>query len=491
MNLYSACARSVEKNGDKTAIFWGDKRISYREIGRSAANLGTKLTQVHGIQPGDRVAIWQKNSPEFVTTVYGILAAGGVVVPINNFLKPDEVAYIARDCGARLLISEESMAEGLLRLSEIAPELELIKFDEIELSESPAPQAGLDRQANDLAVIIYTSGTTGRPKGAMLAHRNLMHNVESCRKVLQAVSFDRVAVLLPMFHSFMLTVGIFLPITLGGSMVLVKSLHPPKNIITEIIEHEATILPAIPQLFRALANAQLPPNIPLRLCISGAAPLPVEVLREFNARFPIPLIEGYGLSEASPVVAMNPIAGPRKEGSIGLPVPEVEVTIQDDSGQVLPVGESGELCVRGGNVMLGYWNQETETTKALKNGWLLTGDIARMDSEGYIYITDRKKDMLLVNGINVYPREVEEIIYQYPGIKEAAVVGKPDARKGEQPVGFVSLKDGAVFEERALLQFLREKLADYKVPKQVHVLPALPRNATGKILKTSLREMAV
>jgi long-chain acyl-CoA synthetase len=491
MNLYSAFERSVEKNGDKIAIFWGDKKISYREIGRLAANLGTKLTQVHGVQPGDRVAIWQKNSPEFVTTVYGILAAGGVIVPINNFLKPDEVAYIARDCGARLLISEESLGEGLLRLRENAPELELIKLDEIELSESPSPRAGLDRQANDLAVIIYTSGTTGRPKGAMLAHRNLMHNVESCRKVLQAVSFDRVAVLLPMFHSFMLTVGIFLPITLGGSMVLVKSLHPPKNIITEIIEHEATILPAIPQLFRALANAQLPPNIPLRLCISGAAPLPVEVLREFNARFPIPLIEGYGLSEASPVVAMNPIAGPRKEGSIGLPVPEVEVTIQDDSGQVLPVGESGELCVRGGNVMLGYWNQETETSKALRNGWLLTGDIARMDGDGYIYITDRKKDMLLVNGINVYPREVEEIIYQYPGIKEAAVVSKPDARKGEQPVAFVSLQDGAEFEERGLIQFLRQKLADYKVPKQVRVLPALPRNATGKILKTSLREMAL
>jgi long-chain acyl-CoA synthetase len=288
----------------------------------------------------------------------------------------------------------------------------------------------------------------------------------------------------------MLTVGIFLPICVDGSMVLVKSVHPPKNIVAEIIRNQATILPAIPQLFRTLAHAQLPPNIPLRLCISGAAPLPGEVLREFNSKFSIPLIEGYGLSEASPVVSLNPIAGPRKEGSVGLPVPNVEVTIQDDFGAVLPVRETGEICVRGGNVMLGYLNQPEETRKSLRGDWLLTGDVGYKDEDGYIFITDRKKDMLLVNGINVYPREVEEIIYQFPGVKEAAVVSRPDPRKGEQPVAFVAPNDNTLLNDRALVQFLRERLADYKVPRQVVVMPALPRNATGKILKTTLREMA-
>jgi long-chain acyl-CoA synthetase len=201
-------------------------------------------------------------------------------------------------------------------------------------------------------------------------------------------------------------------------------------------------------------------------------------------------MEGYGLSEASPVVAMNPIQGPWKPGSIGLPVPDVEVSIQDDNGQILAATQVGELCVRGGNVMLGYWNQPEETANALRNSWLLTGDIGYKDGDGYIYITDRKKDMLLVNGINVYPREVEEIIYQFPGIKEAAVVSKPDARKGEQPVAFVAADEHVKLEEKALIQFLRGKLADYKVPRQVIVLPQLPRNATGKILKTTLRQMA-
>jgi long-chain acyl-CoA synthetase len=270
-------------------------------------------------------------------------------------------------------------------------------------------------------------------------------------------------------------------------MVLVKSLHPPKNIIVDVMRRQGTILPAIPQLFRALANAPIPGTLPLRLCISGAAPLPGEILREFTAKFPIPLIEGYGLSEASPVVSINPIRGPWKAGSIGKPIPDVEVSVQNDAGEFLKEGEVGEICVRGGNVMQGYWNKPEETAKAMRGEWLLTGDVGYRDSDGYYFITDRKKDMLLVNGINVYPREIEEVIYTFPGIKEAAVISQPDARKGEQPVGFVALNEGVTFDERALITFLKERLADYKVPRQVHVLPALPRNATGKILKTSLR----
>jgi long-chain acyl-CoA synthetase len=240
-----------------------------------------------------------------------------------------------------------------------------------------------------------------------------------------------------------------------------------------------------------MVNAPIHVSLPLRLCVSGAAPLPAQILKEFEAKFHIPLIEGYGLSEASPVVTKNPLDGTRKAGSIGLPIAHVEVSIQDDAGRSLGVGEVGEVCVRGGNVMLGYWKQPSETAKAIRNGWLLTGDIGYRDQEGYYYITDRKKDMLLVNGINVYPREIEEILYQFPGVKEAAVIGKPDSRKGEQPVAFVAANDGAVLDERAMLQFVRRKLADYKVPRKVVVVTALPRNATGKILKTALRELPI
>jgi long-chain acyl-CoA synthetase len=305
------------------------------------------------------------------------------------------------------------------------------------------------------------------------------------------VEFDRFAVLLPLFHSYMLTVGMLLPLLVGGSIVLVKSLHPVRNVMQEIFQRQATVLPAIPQFYRSIVNTAGLASLPLRLCISGAAPLPVRVLEEFEARFHIPLIEGYGLSEASPVVTKNPIDGLHKPGSIGLPIPHVEVSIQDDAGHLLGANETGELCVRGGNVMLGYWNQPAETVKAMREGWLLTGDIGYRDLDGYYFITDRKKDMLLVNGINVYPREIEEVLYQYPGVKEAAVVGRPDSRKGEQPVAFLAANDGAALEEKALLQFLRKRLADYKVPRRVVILPALPRNATGKILKTSLRDWAV
>jgi len=217
--------------------------------------------------------------------------------------------------------------------------------------------------------------------------------------------------------------------------------------------------------------------------------LPAEILKEFNAHFPIPLLEGYGLSEASPVVSLNPIVGRCKPGSIGLPIPQVEMSVQNDAGELLPPGEVGEICVRGGNVMQGYWNQPDETAKALRGDWLLTGDVGYQDSDGYYYITDRKKDMLLVNGINVYPREIEEVLYQFPGVKEAAVVGVPDHRKGELPVAFVAAQENIELEERALLLFLKDRLADYKVPRRVVFLAQLPRNATGKILKPALRHM--
>jgi long-chain acyl-CoA synthetase len=490
VNLAGAFAASVEKRPDKVALCWGESEFTYANLFERSCAVAADLPLKFGVKPGDRVGLWLKNRPEFVTAVFGILGAGAVLVPINNFLKPDEVNYILSDGGIDVLVTEEELAVHAPALLAARPQLKIFKVEDFpaELKTQNLKFKTCSRGEHDLAVIIYTSGTTGRPKGAMLSHGNLLHNVESCRIVLETVNLDRMAVLLPLFHSYMITVGMFLPLLVGGTMVLVKSLNQPRQILQELCARQATILPAIPQLYRTLAGSPLPIKLPFRICISGSAPLPVQVLKDFEAKFGIPLIEGYGLSEASPVVAKNPIHGVRKAGSIGLPVPHVEMSIQDESGNLLGVNEIGEICVRGGNVMLGYWNKQEETAKAIRNGWLLTGDVGYRDADGYYFITDRKKDMLIVNGINVYPREIEEIIYQFPGVKEAAVIGVPDIRKGEQPVAFVAAGDGQTIDEKSLLQFVRGRLADYKVPKHVVFMPALPRNAAGKILKTTLRQ---
>ncbi len=492
MNLASAFSATAERNRDKTAVFWGDDTRSFGHLHDESTAVAGALSGEHGVRPGDRVAIWVKNCPEFISAFFGIQKAGGVVTPINNFLKPDEVAYILSDSGCGLLITDESMDEALPHLQEAVPGLRLLKVESFgDLAESGVVAEPDGRVSDELAVIIYTSGTTGRPKGAMLTQGNLLHNIESCRKSLEAEELDRFVLLLPMFHSFMLTVCNLLPLILGGSVVLIRSLHPPKNVMLEILRHQATVMPAIPAFFRAMLHDSVPKELPLRVAISGAAPLPVETLNAFNEKFPFPLIEGYGLSEASPVVSFNPLRGPWVAGSIGRPVPDVEVAVRNEAGEEVADGEIGEICVRGGNVMAGYWNRPDETEKTIRDGWLYTGDIGYRREDGYAFITDRKKDMLLVNGINVYPREIEEVIYQFPGIKEAAVIGKRDARKGEMPVAFVAANEGVEIDEKELAQFLKGKLADYKIPRKIVKLEALPRNATGKILKTELREREV
>jgi long-chain acyl-CoA synthetase len=493
MNLTTAFRNSALARPSKVAVFWGDQEFSYDRIWEMSVFVSGQLRDAFQIKPGDRVALWLKNCPEFIPAYFGILHCGAVVVPINNFLKPPEVAYILRDAEATVLITDSELEVHAPVLAAAGAPVKIwnVKHLSTPVREAISPSVEMpSQQSDDLAVLIYTSGTTGHPKGAMLSHGNLLHNVESCRVVLQTVEMDRFAVLLPLFHSYMMTVGMLLPLIVGGSIVLIRSVHPPRNAIAEVIRHQATVLPAIPQFYRSLTAAG-DPKLPLRLCVSGAAPLPVKVLEEFEQKFHIPIIEGYGLSEASPVVTKNPLDGRRKPGSIGLPIHDVEVSVQDDSGNLLDPHQVGEICVRGGNVMLGYWKKPEETTRAMRGKWLLTGDVGYRDEEGYYYITDRKKDMLLVNGCNVYPREIEEVLYHFPGVKEAAVIGVPDSRRGEQPVAFVSANEGTVLDEDAIQEFVRSQLADYKVPKKVILLSALPRNATGKILKTSLRQIPV
>jgi long-chain acyl-CoA synthetase len=491
MNLFSAFEDIACKHSDKIAVFWGDDEYRYGELLDQAGWLAGRLQTQFGVRPGDRVAVWLANCPQFVSTLFGVWRAGGVVVMINHFLKPEEVQYLLNDSGTNVIVSESRFTEPQLQVAAGNPALRFLKIEEFPRQAIKTSSVAADRSESDLAALLYTSGTTGHPKGAMLTHGNFLHNVGSCLKCLEVEENDRIAVLLPQFHSFMFTVGTLLPTLKGAGIVLIKSLHPIRSVIEEISRHSATILPAVPTFYRTLIQVPAVASLPLRLCICGGAPLPVETWNDFTQKFPFPLVEGYGPTESSPVATVNPIRGPWKAGSVGIPIPGVAVSIRAENGEELPVGQTGEICIRGGNVMRGYWNQPDETAMVLRDGWLYTGDLGHRDADGYFFITDRKKDMLIVNGINVYPREVEEVIYRYPGVKEAAVVGIPDSRRGEQAVAFIAANEGASLDPRELLQFVRSKLADYKVPRQVTFLAALPRNATGKVLKTVLRQSAM
>ena len=476
MNLAIAFSNCARQHAQKKAIFWGDREISYAEILAQSQKVAAHLQNQLGVKPGDRVALWLKNCLEFVPCVFGILQAGVVVVPINNFLKPAEVAYILNDGRIDVMITEAELAKHSAELKTARPSLKFFQIEESAGLAAPASEPQTPSSSEkDLAVIIYTSGTTGKPKGAMLSHGNLLHNVESCRIVLESVPDDSFAVLLPLFHTYMMTVGIFLPFTTGGSIVLVKSLNPPRAMLQEIFSRRASILPAVPSFYRMMLAAQIPTPQPIRIFISGSAPLPMQTLREFEEKFNVPLIEGYGLSEASPVVSKNPLRGAHKAGSIGIPIPNVEMSVQDESGKMLGANETGEICVRGGNVMMGYWNQPEETQKVMRGDWLLTGDVGHRDADGYYYITDRKKDMLIVNGINVYPREIEEVIYHFPGVKEAAVIGVPDERRGEQPLAFVAAAEGRRSIKRRCYSSSTPSLRITKHPSKSSSCPCCPK----------------
>jgi len=473
----------------KVAIYWGPGRITYAQLHKCVLAYASLFHARAEVRAGDRVGILLKNSPEFIYALYGALSLGATVVPINNFLKAPEIQHILDDCGVKCLLSATDFDDVLGKLR--TPRV-LRTADAPALPATSPPQLPAIAPS-DLAVIIYTSGTTGRPKGAMLTHDNIASNVRSCVEALEETAGDRMALLLPMFHSFMLTVCIFTPLSMGAGIVLIKSVHPFKAALKEMIQHRATIFCGIPQIFQALAQSKIPFWVHwllrLRMVISGAAPLPRETLDQFSRKFRFPLLEGYGLSEASPVVSFNPYRGVRKAGSVGLPVPGVEVKILDDNGEEMPAEQVGEIVVRGANVMRGYFNHPDETAATLRHGWLHTGDMGKKDADGYIYIVDRRKEMLLVRGLNVYPREIEEVLYKIPGVREAAVVAQADEKRGEIPVAFVSATEGSSLQPAELLRFCRENLADYKVPREIRLMDNLPRTATGKVAKLELKRL--
>jgi long-chain acyl-CoA synthetase len=472
----------------KPAVFWGRATISYAELSQRIDAVAAHL-HAAGIRRGDFVGILLKNCPEFIDALYAALKLGAVVVPINNFLKPPEIQHIVDDCGVKCLVTSGEFAETTAKLQRV----HALIIDAFSPHANTPALHYPPVSATDLAVIIYTSGTTGKPKGAMLTHGNIAANVHSCIAVLEETKKDRLTLLLPMFHSFMLTVCIFTPLSMGAGIVLIKSVHPFRAALKEMILNRATIFVGIPHIFQALAQAKIPFwmhwVLKLRMAISGAAPLPRETHIAFERKMSFPLLEGYGLSEAAPVVSFNPLHGVRKPGSVGLPIPDVEVKIFDDHDHEVPRGQVGEIVVRGPNVMPGYFNQPEANAETLRHGWLHTGDMGQMDDDGYIFIVDRRKEMLLVRGMNVYPREIEEVLYQFPGIREAAVVPHVHEKRGECPIAFVSATEGVKLQAHDIKVFCRERLADYKTPHEIRIMESLPRTATGKIAKLELKKL--
>jgi long-chain acyl-CoA synthetase len=501
MNLIDILQQASEKAGRKTYMSFEKEKLTFRGLYDNVLRFAAGL-KATGVKKGERVAMLLNNSPEFVIAYFATIFLGAEIVPMNTFLRSEEVLYILGDCRARVFISSPDFKEITEFISNRRPDTletlittgekhgNLTGFNEI-YRDTPAEKAGISD--NETAAIIYTSGTTGHPKGAMLTHRNLLANVESSITAIKIKDTDRFILFLPMFHSFSFTVCVLIPIYKRCFVNVIKSIQPFSNIVKSLVFDRITIFVAIPQVYNVLAARKIPKIalwlIKIRLCISGAAPLSGEVLKKFEKKFRIPLLEGYGLSEASPVVSVNPFDKVRKAGSVGPAIPGVTAAIMDEDGRELKTGETGEIAVRGQNIMKGYFSKPEETKEAVRDGWLYTGDIGRMDEDGYIYILDRKKDLIIVNGMNLYPREVEEVLYMNPAVEDAAVVGKKDETHGEIPIGVIKLKEGRDITEKELRNFCRIHLANFKIPHRFEFWQDMPRTGTGKILKREIKRM--
>ncbi|BAI80122.1 long-chain fatty-acid-CoA ligase [Deferribacter desulfuricans SSM1] len=505
-NLGDMLIQNAKKLKSKKYIFFEDKKYTYAEVNKITNKVAHALTNL-GLKKGDRVAILLDNSPEFLFSFFGITKCGAVAVPINNFLKQEEIGYILNDCQVKYLITSENYQDFFPYLKENVSSLNAtltynflsphsVNFSEL-INNEPDNDPPCDFEMDDLAVLIYTSGTTGHPKGAMLTHKNLLSNCDACNKAFKVKKSDRFLLFLPMFHSYAFTTCVLLPTFLGCSIIILRSVMElrSKKFKNVLLFKRPTFFLGVPQVYSALSKAKLPKWFikflyPVRIHVSGGAPLPEEILNVFKEKFKRPIIEGYGLSEASPVVAVNRLEW-QKPYSVGLPLPDVEVKIVNDDEEELPVGEIGELIVKGPNVMKGYWNLPEATEQAIRNGWLFTGDMAKIDEDGFIYIVDRKKDLIIVKGINVYPREIEELLYQYPGVEAAAVIGVPDEASGEVPVAYVMPKENESLNEKDIKNYLKSHLANFKVPKKIHIVDELPMTATGKVLKRKLKEQVL
>ncbi len=528
--LYAFLDRTASRNPHGAAIRFQNYTQRYAALQRQAERAAAGLAAL-GVQPGDRVALMLPNLPQTIVAFWAVLKAGAVVVMINPLSMARELTHQLGDSGARVLVTLPQLCEKVSALGDAVP-LERIVLTSVADGLAPpkswlytllrrregaaGPACDGDRlvtwtrlvrtrrrepglvtdPGEALACLQYTGGTTGNPKGAMLTHANLTANVQQCLAVLHGLEPEGESFLglLPYFHVFGLTVCMVLPTAIGATMLPFPR-YSPADILQTIHRRRPTVFPGAPSVYISLMRQK---NLAqydlsrLQYAVSGSAPMPVEALTRFESLTGARIVEGYGLTEASPVTHLNPLRGVRKVGSIGLPFPDTACRIRHlETGEDLPPGQAGELWLRGPQVMRGYWNQPEETAAVLQDGWLATGDIAVMDEEGYFRIVDRKKDLILAGGFNVYPREVEETLQEHPAVKEAAVVGRAHATRGETVHAFVVLEDGIAPESAPvgeLVRWCRARLANYKIPRAIEVVESLPKSVVGKLLRRELKK---
>jgi long-chain acyl-CoA synthetase len=490
-NLALTLVEAARMYPDRPAVRLDDDVLTYTALDEASARLA-QLLRARGVAPGDRVGVMLPNVPEFAVAYYGVLRAGGTVVPMNPLLKEREVEYYLGDSGARLLFAWHQMADEAGRGAKQAGAETVVvapgAFGEMVAGFSPDPQA-VRRAGQDTAVILYTSGTTGKPKGAELTHANLGTNTAVVAStLLQLGPEDIVMGCLPLFHSFGQTCGLNAAVVTGATLTLIPRFNPTQA-LQVIARDQVTVFEGVPTMYAAMLAAPNRGDVDvssLRLCVSGGAALPVEVLRAFEEAFGTVILEGYGLSETSPVASFNHPDRVRKPGSIGTPIEGVEMRVVDAEGRELPAGEVGEIAIRGHNVMKGYWRRPDATAEAIRDGWFRSGDLGRVDEDGYFVIVDRKKELIIRGGYNVYPREIEEVLYEHPAVAEAAVIGLPHPELGEEVGAAVALKPGAQAAPEELRDFVKGQVAAYKYPRRVWIVEALPKTATGKILKREI-----
>lgn len=513
LNLSVILEDSASRYASKDAFTFMDTTLSFAQV-NGAANQVANGLKAKGIKKGDKVALSCFNLPYFPIVYFGILKAGAAVVPLSVLLKKDEIAYHLNDSEAKAyfcFVGSPELPMGKMgwagfqetpgcehffmitpKPTDPSPIEGTQTLGMLMANQSPAFET-IETSAEDTAVIIYTSGTTGRPKGAELTHSNLMLNGILSADLVDIHNDDRLLIVLPLFHIFAMTVLMNAGIYKGASMVLLPRFDA-ESVFGLMEKHEISIFAGVPTMYWGLLNYTEPKfdykkiSKNLRICASGGASLPVKVLEDFEARMDVAIIEGYGMSEGSPVVTFNHLSVGRKPGSIGTPVWGVEVKLVDDNGEEVPLGEKGELLYRGHNVMKGYYNKPEANAKTLAGGWLHSGDVAIKDEDGFYYIVDRTKDMIIRGGLNVYPREVEEVMMKHEAISLVAVIGIPHEEMGEDIKAYVVLKEGASAKEEELIAFTKANIAAYKYPRQVEIIDALPMSATGKILKKELRK---
>lgn len=512
INIASNLVRNAQLLPGKTAVIAGSRQLTYRQLDEAASRLANGL-RARGVERGDRVALACPNTLFFPIAYYAILKLGAVAVPLNIMLKGSEIAYHLSDSQAHAFLCHEGMpglplgAEGQAGFEQAGDCAQLLMIREDGVPDPSRQEcvhalmagqssefSAVQTDANDTAVILYTSGTTGTPKGAELSHANLAMNCQCCVGLMKLDSGDVHVVALPLFHTFGQTVQMNAVVQAGASMVLLPRFDPDA-VLSAMAQHAVTIFCGVPTMYIGLLNlpgagerhdlARIAAH--LRLGISGGAPMPVTVLQQFEQKFQVIILEGYGLSETSPVATFNHIDMQRIPGSVGQPLAGVEVAIVGEDSRVVADGEVGEITVRGHNVMKGYFRRPEETAQAIRDGWFHTGDLGRRDAQGNVFVVDRLKDMVLRGGFNVYPRELEEVLMTHPAIALVAVIGVPHEVHGEEVQAMVVLKPGEVASGEDIVTWCRERMAAYKYPRVVKVMDSLPMTATGKILKRALR----